>query len=172
MSGSSILPFKGTMPRIADDVFLAEGARVIGDVEIGGGSSVWFNTVIRGDVHSIRIGRNSNIQDNSVVHVTGGLFSTVIGDEVLVGHMALVHGAVLEDRCMIGMRAMIMDDCVVETGALLAAGSLLPPGKRVPAGQLWSGSPAKYVRDLTDKDREMMARSLGHYVDLARTYRE
>ena len=127
MSGY-ILPYQGVMPTIATDAFIAPNATVIGNVTIGSQSSVWFNTVIRGDVMSISIGERTNLQDGTIVHVTGGMFDTVIGSDVLIGHRAIVHGATLEDGCFVGMAATILDGAVVETGALVAAGAMVTPG--------------------------------------------
>lgn len=147
-----VLPYKGIMPKIADDVYVAPGARVVGDVEIGPGSSVWFNTVIRGDVNSVRIGARTNIQDGSVVHESGASEPTVIGDDVLIGHMVLLHSCLLKDRCLIGMGAIVMDNVTVGEEAMVAAGALVTPGKTIEPRTLWGGSPAKYMRDLTDDE--------------------
>ena len=147
-----ILPYKGKLPIIADDVWVAQGARIIGDVEIGATSSVWFNCVLRGDVQEIRMGERSNIQDNSVVHVTEGGAGTYIGNDVLIGHMVLMHGCTIHDGALIGMGATIMDNVVVGKGAMIAAGSLVTPGRQIPEGVLWGGSPAKYMRDLTEAE--------------------
>jgi carbonic anhydrase/acetyltransferase-like protein (isoleucine patch superfamily) len=147
-----VLPYKGILPTIGADCYIAHGAKVIGDVEIGEQSSIWFNCVVRGDVNIIRMGDRSNIQDGSVVHVTEGGAATHIGTDVLIGHMCLLHGCTIEDHVLIGMGATIMDNVVVETGAMIAAGALVTPGKRVPSGQLWGGRPAKYMRDLTEEE--------------------
>ncbi|WP_029013145.1 gamma carbonic anhydrase family protein [Niveispirillum irakense] len=164
-----ILPFNGIRPRIDPSAFLAN-AVVIGDVEIGARSSIWFGVTIRGDVHSIRIGKGTNIQDGSVVHCTRDRFSTIIGDHVTVGHMALLHGCVVEDNAFIGMKACVMDGVVVESGAMVAAGALVTPGKRVKAGELWGGSPARFLRPLTDEDRLMQTRITPSYADMAEIY--
>lgn len=167
-----IITFRGKTPDIAPDCFIAPGAAVIGDVAIGAGSSVWFACVLRGDVNSIRIGRNSNVQDGTIIHVGDDApFSVTIGDEVLIGHLAMIHGCSIGDGAFIGMQSMVLDGAVVEPGALVAAGSLVPPGRRVTAGQLWAGRPARPVRPLTDADRRMMAKGAPHYIDLAREYR-
>ncbi len=167
-----ILPYRGVSPRIAEDAFVAPTATVIGDVEIGAGSSVWFGVVIRGDVHEVRIGGNTNIQDNTVVHVAKDKFGTYIGDGITVGHSAVLHACTLEDRCFIGMAATVMDGAVVESGALVAGGALVTPGRRVGRGQLWAGSPAKYLRDLNDTEKELIDWSAPHYARLAQEYRE
>ncbi len=141
----SLWPFQGIQPTVHDTAFIAPGTQVIGDVHIGAGASLWFNCVARGDVHVIRIGARTNIQDGSIVHVTGGRFGTFVGDDVLVGHQCVIHGCRIENESFIGMGSTVMDGCVVERGAMLGAGSLLAPGKVIKAGQLWLGRPARYV---------------------------
>ncbi len=168
-----ILPFKGITPKIHRDAFIAENAVIIGDVEIGPGASIWYGCVVRGDVNRIRIGANTNLQDGTVVHCnhdpngdyreTGGGMPTLIGDNVVIGHMALIHACTLESDCFIGMRAVVMDKAVVESGAMVAAGALISPGKTVVSGQLWAGTPAKYRRDLSPEE-------LGNFDYLARVY--
>ncbi|MET0377338.1 MAG: gamma carbonic anhydrase family protein [Rhizorhabdus sp.] len=160
----SILTYEGITPKIDQDAFIAPGARVIGDVDIGAGASIWYNVTIRGDIGPIRIGARSNVQDGSVIHVTGGKFSTTIGEDVLIGHLAMVHGCVLEDRAFVGFGAIVMDGCVIESDAMLAAGAMLTPGKRIPTGQLWSGRPAKYMRDLTPEEMAGNQRGVARYV--------
>lgn len=167
----TILPFKGKLPTIDPTAFLSN-ATIIGDVEIGAGSNIWFGVTIRGDVHSIRIGRNTNIQDGSVVHCTKNQFSTTIGDNVTIGHLALLHGCVVEDGAFIGMKSCIMDGVVVESGAMVAAGAMVTPGKRVKAGELWAGSPARYLRDLTENDVKAQMSIAPHYAEMARHYLE
>jgi len=167
-----VLPYRGLWPKIAEDAFIAPGAAVIGDVEIGPGASIWYNAVVRGDVGRIRIGARANIQDGSVVHVTGGAFDTFIGDEVLVGHRCTIHGCRLEDRAFIGMSATVLDGCVVEGDSMLAAGALLAPGKRLPAGELWAGAPAKKLRDLDEKALAGFRRQTAHYAWNARAHME
>lgn len=166
-----ILPHKGVYPKIADDVFIAPHASIIGDVEIESGSSVWFNCVVRGDVFPIRIGRGSNIQDGTVIHVSGGVSPTIIGDDVLVGHNCTIHGCTLEDGSFVGMGTTILDGVVVETGGMVAAGALVTPGKRVGKGQLWGGSPARHLRDLSDEELTGLTSGAKHYAELAQTYR-
>jgi len=168
---ANIITFRGVTPDIAPDCYIAPGATIIGDVSIGAGGSVWFGCVLRGDVNSIRIGRNSNIQDGTIIHVGDDPpHSVVIGDNVLIGHMAMIHGCVIEDGAFIGMQSMVLDGAVIEAGALLAAGSLVSPGKRVTAGQLWAGRPARPIRPLAEKDFRMLAKGAPHYVDLGRKY--
>jgi len=168
---ATILPYGGVMPNIDDDAFIAETAVVTGDVEIGVDSGIWYGCVLRGDVNSIRIGSGVNIQDGTVVHVSQP-FGTVIGDRVSIGHMALIHACTLEDECLVGMKACVMDGAVVERGAFVAAGSLVTPGKRIGAGQMWAGSPAQYLRDVNDKDLDMINYVQANYVKLAREYKK
>jgi carbonic anhydrase/acetyltransferase-like protein (isoleucine patch superfamily) len=180
MTGT-ILPFDGMTPRVAADAFVAETATLIGDVEVGAGSSIWYGCVLRADLNSIRVGRNTNIQDGTIVHCnhdpdgdyreTGGGMPTHIGGDVTIGHLALIHACTLEDESFVGMRAVVMDLAVVESRAMLAAGALLTPGKRVPSGQLWAGSPARYVRDLKPGELDEMAYLTRHYVKLGAAYR-
>ncbi|CCQ74394.1 gamma carbonic anhydrase family protein [Magnetospira sp. QH-2] len=165
-----ILPFEEQFPRIAESAFIAPGASVIGDVEIGADASVWYGVTVRGDVNWIRIGARTNIQDNSMVHVTTAKWPTTIGDDVLVGHMAMIHGATLENECFVGMKACVMDGAVIESRAMLAAGALLGPGKRIPSGELWAGVPAKKIRDLTEAEMNDFQRGINHYVNLSRRH--
>src|SRR5579872_4659787 len=139
-----ILPYKGEYnpkgisPTISPQAFVAPGAAVVGDVQIGADSGIWFGCVVRGDVNIVRIGRRTNVQDGTVIHVTRRTGPTIIGDGVTIGHSALLHACTLHDHCFVGMRATIMDGAVVESGGWLAAGALLTPNKRVPRGQLWA----------------------------------
>ncbi|SLN45401.1 gamma carbonic anhydrase family protein [Oceanibacterium hippocampi] len=167
-----ILPWRGKRPLIAADAFIAPSANIIGDVEIGAGSSVWFNVVIRADVHYVRIGANSNVQDGSVIHVTTDRHPTIIGDNVLVGHLCMLHGCRIEDGGFVGMNATVMDDAVVESGAMVAAGSLVTPGTRVEAGGLWGGRPAKRLRDLRPEEIANLTSGAEHYAELAARYRD
>jgi len=152
MTQPNLLPYKGIYPKLGARVFIAPTATVIGDVEIEDDVSIWFGCVLRGDVNVIRVGARSNIQDGTVVHVAKDTVGTYIGADVTIGHMALLHACTLEDRAFVGMRATVMDLCVIEKGGMLGAGALLTPGKRIGAGQLWTGSPAKYLRSLTPAD--------------------
>jgi carbonic anhydrase/acetyltransferase-like protein (isoleucine patch superfamily) len=163
--------FGGKTPRIDPSVYLAEGSVVIGDVEIGAGSSIWFGAVVRGDVNSIRIGARTNIQDLAVVHVTGGTYPTVIGDDVTVGHQAVLHGCTVKDRCLIGIGAIVLDGAVVGEEAMVGAGTLVPPGMVVPDRTLVMGAPARVKRTLDDADVEGLRASAAHYVDHAERYR-
>lgn len=172
MAEPIILPYRGTTPTIHAEAFVAPGAVVVGDVVIGAGSSIWFNCTVRGDVHFIRIGERTNIQDNTVVHVTGGKFPTHIGSDITIGHGAILHACTLEDGCFIGMGATVMDGVVVESGAMVAAGAVVTPGKRVGRGELWGGSPAKLMRPLRDDELAFFPVSAAKYRDLADTYRK
>ena len=172
--GSAILPIHGKAPRIHDSAFIAPGCRIIGDVEIGPDASIWYNCVIRGDVNRIVIGARSNVQDGTVIHCDSPKparpegFPTLIGEDVLIGHMAMVHGCVLEDRAFVGLGAVVMDGCRIGSEVLLSAGALLSPGKEIPARQLWVGRPAQYLRDLPDKAIAQMQAGVAHYVENAR----
>ncbi len=167
-----ILPFHGRMPRIAADAFVAPGAVVIGDVEIGAETSVWFGCVLRGDINYIRVGARTNIQDGTVVHVDSDEFSTTIGDDVTIGHGAVIHACTLESGSFVGIGATVMDGAVVESGAMVAARGLVTPGKRVPKGELWGGTPARRMRRLSDAEAANLTEIAGRYVELARAYRE
>lgn len=175
MTGPSIIPFFGKKPRIHDSAFVAPGARIIGDVEIGPDASIWYNCVLRGDINRIVVGARSNLQDGTIVHVEAAEHGSdgspvIIGEDALVGHMAVLHGCTLEDRAFVGMGAILMDDCRVGSAALVAAGAMLTRGKVVPPAELWAGRPARFVRRLTDDEtRGMVAQSL-HYVDNARRH--
>ena len=168
MTGPLILPFEGKTPKIHDSAFIAPGAVIIGDVEIGPQASIWYNCVLRADINHIRVGARSNIQDLSVVHVEtdygDGGHPAIIGDDVLIDHMALVHGCILHDRAFVGMGAIVMDGCEIEGDAMLAAGAMLTPNKKMPSGQLWSGRPAKFMRELSEADIFGMQRGVKGYV--------
>lgn len=169
-----ILPFENKTPQIGAGCFLAPQSVVIGDVQLGEGSSVWFQTVIRGDVNSIRIGKKTNIQDLSMVHVTSRdapkPAATVIGDLVTIGHKAIVHGATIGNRCLIGMGSIILDGAVVEDDCMIGAGAVVTMGTRIPAGHLAFGNPAKVVRPLTDAEKVFLSQSAEHYFKLAQKY--
>lgn len=167
---SIILPYKGIMPRIASDAFIAPGAVVIGDVVIGSQSNVWFGCVIRGDVNTIRIGERTNIQDGTIVHVTRKTGPTTIGSGITIGHAAIIHACTLEDDSFIGMGATVMDFAKVQSGGMLAAGAVLTPGKTVPPGQIWAGNPAKLFRELKVEEAEFIPISANNYVELAQDY--
>ena len=171
-------PYRGRLPVVDPAAYVDASAQVIGDVEIGADSSIWMNVVVRGDVNRIRIGARTNIQDGSVVHCDSpkpgnpGGYPTLIGEDVLIGHMAMIHGCILHDRAFVGLGAIVMDGCEIESGAMLAAGAMLTPGRRIPAGQLWAGRPAKYVRDLTPEEIAGHQAGVAHYVAMARAHSE
>ena len=146
-------PHRSVLPTIHPSAFVDQSAQVIGDVHVGAESSVWMNCVVRGDVNSIRIGARSNIQDMTLVHVMRDTHPTIIGDDVTVGHSAVVHGATIENRCLIGMGAILLNGCVIGSGSIIAAGTLVPEGMVVPPGSMVMGVPAKVRRTLTaDED--------------------
>ena len=165
-----ILPYKNILPKVPASVFVAPGAIIIGDVEIGENASVWFNTVIRGDVHSIRIGAGTNLQDLSMLHVTRRDHPLRVGENVTVGHRVILHGCTIGSLCLIGMGSLIMDGAVVEAGCLIGAGSLVSEGTVIPAGMLAFGHPAKPRRPLTEKEKEFLAVSARNYIEDARSY--
>jgi carbonic anhydrase/acetyltransferase-like protein (isoleucine patch superfamily) len=168
---AEIRAFGGVIPRIDPSVFLATGCVVVGDVELGPGSSIWFGAVVRGDVNSIRIGARTNIQDQAVVHVTGGTHPTIVGDDVTVGHQAVLHGCTVRDRCLIGIGAIVLDGAVVGEEAIVGAGALVPPGMVVPARALVMGAPARVRRTLGDADVDGLRASAARYVEYAARYR-
>ena len=145
-------PYKGVSPRVHETAYVDESAQVIGDVEIGEESSIWMNAVVRGDVHYIRIGRRSNIQDATVVHVMNGTHPTTIGNDVTIGHAAVVHGSTLADRILIGMGAILLNGATVGDDCIVAAGTLLTEGTKVPPRSLVMGAPGKVKRQLTDEE--------------------
>lgn len=165
------LGFEGILPTVSAETFVVPSAVIIGDVHIGAESSVWHHVTIRGDVNYIRIGARTNIQDGTVVHVsrvTGG--QTIIGNNITIGHMALIHACELQDNSFVGMKAMVMDNAVIESYGMLAAGAVLTPGKVIRSRELWMGTPAKFVRMLTDEDLARMAENCEEYVQLAKRY--
>lgn len=166
----NVIPFETIEPQLAENTFVAPSAIVIGNVKIGEDSGIWYGCTVRGDTNEIRIGNRSNVQDGSVIHVSAEGQGTYIGDDVTIGHMALIHACTLKDGCFVGMKACIMDGAIVETGAMVAAGALVSPGKVVKSGQVWAGVPAKYIRDMTDNDRSMLTWTAAHYVELAQRH--
>jgi carbonic anhydrase/acetyltransferase-like protein (isoleucine patch superfamily) len=172
----TIMAFGGKGPRIHPTAFIAPGCRIIGDVEIGPDASVWYNCVIRADVNRVVIGARSNIQDGTVIHCDSPDprhregFATLIGDDVLVGHMAMIHGCTIHDRGFVGLSTTVMNGCVIESDGMLAAGALLTPGKRIGTRQLWGGRPAAFMRDLTDAALAEMQLGVAHYVANARAH--
>jgi carbonic anhydrase/acetyltransferase-like protein (isoleucine patch superfamily) len=163
-------PFRGTVPRVHPTAYIDDSAQVIGDVEIGEESSVWMYVVIRGDVHRIRIGRRSNVQDGTVVHAMKDTHPTTIGDDVTIGHGALVHGCTIEDRCLIGMGAILLNGVRIGTASIVAAGTLLPEGTNVPSRSLVMGVPGKVKRTLGDSDVAEIQMYADRYVAYRRDY--
>jgi gamma-carbonic anhydrase len=165
-----ILAFQGTVPQIHAEAFIEQSAQVIGDVVIGAQSSVWFYSVIRGDVNYIRIGERTNIQDCCMVHVTLNKFPTFIGSDTTVGHRALIHGAKVGDHCLIGMGAILLDGVEIGDYSLVGAGAVVPPGMKVPPRTLVMGVPAKVVRAMTEEDIERIKHQGLEYLSLAKRY--
>lgn len=165
-----IYPYRTKLPNYDESAFIAPTAAIIGDVTIGAESSVWYGCTLRGDVNDIKIGKRTNIQDGTVIHVSSTTQGTYVGDEVTVGHMALLHACTIGDQAFIGMKACVMDDAIIEPRAMVAAGALVTSGKTVPTGELWAGSPAKFMRKLTEKELEFLSFSAERYVKLSREY--
>lgn len=140
---------RGKHPQIPEDCYVAENATIVGDVSLGKECSIWFNAVIRGDVHSIKIGNKVNIQDGSVIHATYQKSPTIIGDNVSIGHNAMVHGCTIHDNVLVGMGAIIMDDCIVESNSIIAAGAVVTKNTRIESGSVYAGVPAKKVKDVS-----------------------
>jgi carbonic anhydrase/acetyltransferase-like protein (isoleucine patch superfamily) len=164
--------FGGKRPSIDPTAFIAETATVVGDVVIGARSSVWFGGVIRGDVFHVRIGDETSIQDNTVIHVTHDRYATTVGDRVTVGHGVVLHGCAVRDLCIVGMGAIILDQAEVGERCIVGAGAVVTPGTRIPPGHLAVGAPARVKRALTDDELEWLESSAAHYVELTRRYRE
>jgi carbonic anhydrase/acetyltransferase-like protein (isoleucine patch superfamily) len=169
-------PFKGIMPTLGARTYVDPAATVIGDVVLGDDVSIWPNAVLRGDVHYIRIGARSNVQDGTIIHVTHdgpyspGGFPTIVGEGVTIGHGAVIHACTIEDYCLIGMHATVLDGAVIKKYGFVAAGSVIPPGKIVGERELWVGNPAKCMRLLSDKQVEQLQYSADHYVRLKDVY--
>ncbi len=168
---ASLIPFGGNHPRVDPTAFVAPGAQLIGDVEIGPGASIWYNCVLRGDVNRIRIGARTNIQDGSILHLNAGAEPLIIGDDVTIGHACIVHACTLRNRAFVGMGATVLDRAVIEEGGMIGAGGLLPPGKRIGPNELWMGNPAKLVRVMDAEERARFDRTAPHYVELAKRHR-
>ena len=168
----AIRKFEQYTPDIAESAFVDESAVVTGNVVIGADSSIWPMCSVRGDIHSIRIGERTNIQDGSVLHVSHdsefapGGYALTIGNDVTVGHNAVVHACSVEDMCLIGIGAVLLDGAVIKSGTIVGAGSLVPPGKELEGGYLWLGSPVKKLRELTEKEKAFLEYSAAHYVDV------
>jgi carbonic anhydrase/acetyltransferase-like protein (isoleucine patch superfamily) len=167
----TIASYLGKSPIIDPTVFLCDGVRIIGDVVIGKDSSIWFNSVVRGDVFYIRIGERTNIQDNCTLHVTHDTYALTIGNDVTVGHSATLHGCTIRDNVLIGMGATVLDDAVINSHSLIAAGSVVLQKTVVPEGMLVAGVPAKVIRPLTDSERADVAQGAKNYMEYVRRYR-
>lgn len=165
-----MIKYQNKYPQIDATVFVAAGVQLIGDVVIDAHASIWFNSVLRGDVHFIRVGKRTNIQDLTVVHVASGKYPTLIGDDVTVGHRALIHACTIGDRCLIGMGAIVMDGAQIGNDCIVAAGSLVLEKTVVPEGSLVMGTPAKVVRSLRDAERQWILQSSKNYCELAKNY--
>ena len=167
-----IIKFDGVMPEIHGSVFVAETAAVIGDVQIGMNSSVWFSAVVRGDMHSIRIGERTNVQDGAILHVVKGTFPCLIGNDVTIGHAAVVHGCTVHDKVLIGMNATVLDGAIIEEGSIIAAGALVREGQRVPKNRLFAGVPARDIRATTEKDFKRIMGGSEEYVLYGTRFKE
>ena len=165
-----IKEFNDIQPKIGRNVYISENASVIGEVILGNEVNIWFGAVIRGDMHYIKIGSRSNVQDNAVVHVTSAVSPTNIGSGVTVGHSAIIHGCTIEDNCMVGMGAIVMDDAVIGAGSLVGAGALIPPNMKVPPQSLVVGMPGKVLREVRKEEYEMIIDRPGEYIELASVY--
>jgi gamma-carbonic anhydrase len=166
-----VFSLNGVTPRIAPDAFIAPTAAVIGDVEIGAETGIWFHCLVRGDLNTIRIGARTNIQDATVIHIDSGAFSTTIGDDVTVGHNAVIHACTLKNRAFVGIGATVLDGAVIEEGGMLGAGGLLTPGKVIGPNELWTGAPAKLRRVMDAEERRKFDRNAVVYLELARRFR-
>lgn len=171
LSRMKIIKYRDKAPIIDSTSYVSEGVYIVGDVTIGPYSSIWFGSVLRGDVAPIIIGKNTNIQDGTIIHTSRNNGPAWIGDNVTIGHRAMIHACIINDYGFIGMSATVMDKAVVESFGFVAAGALVSPGKVVGTGQLWSGVPAKYLRDLRDDEIEQIKKSADNYVRLAKEYK-
>lgn len=177
MKDVTLLEIHGRRPRIHDSAFVAPGCRLIGDIEIGPDVSIWYNCVLRADVNRMVIGARTNIQDGSVCHVDSPKpgapdgHPLIIGEDVLIGHLAMVHGCTLADRAFVGLGAIVMDGCAIDSEGMLAAGAMLTPGKRIGPRELWGGRPAKLMRALSDQEVAMNGLGVAHYVENGRAHR-
>jgi len=165
-----IRSYKGIKPTIPTSCYVDESAQIIGDVVLGEHASVWMNAVVRGDVHEIRIGARSNIQDCSVLHGMKNQYGVYLGEYVTVGHTVTLHGCVIEDRCLIGMGSIILNGAKIGAGSVIAAGTLIPEKTIVEPGSLWMGSPGKFKRKLNEKDQEAIMRYANNYLGYKESY--
>lgn len=167
-----VFALNGVTPRVAPDAFIAPTAAVVGDVEVGAETGIWFHCLVRGDLNCIRIGARTNIQDGAIIHVDTGALAAVIGDDVTVGHNAVIHACTLRNRAFVGISATVLDGAVIEEGGMLGAGGLLTPGKVIGANELWAGVPAKLIRVMSDEERRKFDRNAVVYRDLAVRFRQ
>ncbi len=168
-----IRKYKEYMPKVHDSCFIADSAEIIGKVTLKENVNIWFNAVLRGDVNTIDVGANTNIQDNCVVHVNGSVpIPTIIGENCTIGHSAIIHACTIGNNVLIGMGAIILDGAVIEDNVIIGAGALIPPGKKIPKNSLVVGSPGKVVRQLSEKEVKELEESAEHYVSLAKEYME
>ncbi len=174
----NLLKYKDKFPKIEKNVFLADGAYIIGDVKVGENSSIWYNSIIRGDVNFIIIGKNCNIQDGTIIHVSSYGFSargkkgspTIIGDNVTIGHNATIHACEIGDYCLIGMGSVVLDQSILEEKSFIAAGAVVTPGSRVKSKQLWAGNPAKFVRNISDIEEKLLINTPQVYNNLSQEF--
>lgn len=167
-----ILPVRGIEPKFGKNCYIAENATIVGEVVMGDHCSVWFNAVVRGDVHSITIGNNTNIQDGAVIHCTYKKAKVVIGNNVSIAHNAVVHGCTIEDNVLIGMNAVVMDDAVVQSGAIVAAGAIVLAGTIVESGYIYAGTPAKKIKPVGDELKPVFERTANNYIKYSRWFTE
>ena len=170
MPNQQLLAYRGILPRIHATAFIAHTASIIGDVEIAAESGIWYGCVVRGDVNEIRIGKGTNIQDLTMIHCAELGQGTYLGDNITVGHSAVLHACKVEDEAFIGIQACVMDDCLIERGAMVAAGALVTPGKIVKTNEVWAGRPAKKLRDINEGDLEFFEINRERYKRLAQEY--
>jgi gamma-carbonic anhydrase len=163
---------RGCTPEFGTDCFLADNATVVGEVKMGNNCTVWFNAVVRGDVHSITIGNNTNIQDGAVIHCTYQKAKTVIGSNVSIAHNAIVHGCTIHDNVLIGMGAIVMDDAVIGENSVVAAGAIVLAGTKIEAGSIYAGMPAKKIKDISEEMREVIQRTARNYPMYAQWFKE
>ena len=168
----SLREYNGIKPKLGKRVFIAEGAHIIGDVEIGDESSIWFNAILRGDLHHIRIGHHTNIQDASICHVQRNLFPCIVGNYVTVGHGVILHGCRVESHCLIGMRSTILNNVHIGAESIVAAGALITEGTVIPPRSMVMGMPAKVKREVKEDEIAMIHGSAQHYCDFKNTYLE
>jgi carbonic anhydrase/acetyltransferase-like protein (isoleucine patch superfamily) len=169
---ASIISVRGFTPRFGENCFVAEGAVIVGEVIMGDNCTVWFNAVVRGDVHSITIGNNTNIQDGAVLHCTYQKAKLVIGNNVSIAHNAVVHGCTIEDNVLVGIGAIILDDAIVGSGSVIAAGAVVLPGTRIEPNSIYAGIPAKRVKDTGDNMKEVIQRTARNYPMYAGWFQE